>query len=369
MARVIMQNLYKTFGKTLAVDHISLNVDEGEFMALLGPSGCGKTTTLRMVAGLENPTDGEILFDDTVINQMPSRDRNVAMVFERYALYPHLRVYENIATPLRIRGLSESEIDRRIGFFSELLEITDRLDHWPSQLSGGQRQRVGIARALVREPSVFLLDEPISHLDAKLRIRMRAELKKLQKKMGITTLYVTHDQVEAMTMADRTAVMESGKVQHVGTPDELFNKPANLFVAKFIGEPTMNVLPCSSTEKGDEISLEGEGYSFQLSRSFGELLKGKQPQAALLIGFRPQHCRLSDESSVAADSEFSVSATISLIEPLGTEQIVHLNVGDQEIRWIGSADIVVRTGDTARVTCPEEKVIFFDRETERNILA
>lgn len=214
------------------------------------------------------------------------------MVFERYALYPHLKAYDNIATPLKIRGTLKADIAKRIKFFAELLEITHQLDHWPSQLSGGERLRVGIARALVREPSIFLLDEPISHLDAKLRIRMRAELKKLQRKMGITAIYVTHDQIEAMTMADKIVLMRKGTLQQIGTPEELFNKPSNLFVAKFIGEPTMNVLPCTLVKKNGQIFLEGKEYRFSISQSLmlaPRTAKTLPPATVGLLGFGGIH--------------------------------------------------------------------------------
>ena len=367
MGRLRLENLHKRFAKTVAVDHISMSVQDGEFLTLLGPSGCGKTTTLRMIAGLENPTEGEIYYGDTLISKTPSRDRNFAMVFERYALYPHLKAFDNIATPLKIRGVAKDEIDRRVRFFADMLQITNRLDHWPSQLSGGERQRIGIARALIREPSLFLLDEPISHLDAKLRIRMRAELKKLHKKMGITTIHVTHDQVEAMTMGDRVALMQSGTIQQIGTPEELFNKPSNLFVAKFIGEPTINALPCRMIEKENQVFLEGEKYEVLISTSFAERLKRKKTEQELLLAFRPQHCILGGNRR--KDKELAFPATISLIEPLGIEQIAHLQIGSEEIRWIGSSDLKLKIAENILVRCPENKVLLFDNETEKNVTA
>jgi len=298
MAKVTLKALTKIFGKTVAVESIDLVGEHGEFIVLLGPSGCGKTTTLRMIAGLEKPTSGEIYFDERPMSEVPTRDRNVAMAFERYALYPHLKVFQNIAKPLQIRKMSKDEIGKRVLFYADLLEIRDRLEHYPSQLSGGQRQRVGIARALVREPVVFLLDEPISHLDAKLRIRMRAELKKLIKKMNITTFYVTHDQVEGMTMGDRLILMNKGKVQQIGSPDELFNKPTNLFTATFIGEPNINVLPALLVEEKGQLFLQVEKELFPLSRELAQQARKAKPSAELLIGFRPQHCKLSGDCAV-----------------------------------------------------------------------
>ncbi|RLE58654.1 MAG: sugar ABC transporter ATP-binding protein, partial [Thermoprotei archaeon] len=233
MAKVSVKDLLKKFGNVIAVNKISFEVNDGEFVVLLGPSGCGKTTTLRLIAGLETPDGGEIWIGDKLVNDLPPKDRDVAMVFQNYALYPHMKVYDNLAFPLRLRKLPKDKIDRKVREVAKLLRIDNLLDRYPRQLSGGQQQRVALGRALVREPHVFLMDEPLSNLDAKLRVYMRAELKRLQRELGITTIYVTHDQAEAMTMADRIVVMNEGKIQQIGTPSELYYKPANLFVAGF----------------------------------------------------------------------------------------------------------------------------------------
>lgn len=241
MARVKLEKVVKRYGRVVAVDHVDLNIVDGEFFSLLGPSGCGKTTTLRLIAGLEFPDEGFIYIDDKVVNNVHPKDRDVAMVFQNYALYPHMTVFENIAFPLESRrkalGLSKEEIRKRVLETARFLGIEELLERYPSQLSGGQQQRVALARALVRKPKVWLLDEPLSNLDAKLRVLMRGELKRLQKQLGITTIYVTHDQVEAMSMADRIAVMNKGRVAQVGSPDELYARPADTFVATFIGSP------------------------------------------------------------------------------------------------------------------------------------
>ncbi|HDM75760.1 MAG TPA: ABC transporter ATP-binding protein, partial [Deltaproteobacteria bacterium] len=242
MISVTLKNLKKYFGSIKAVDDLNLKVKEGEFMVLLGPSGCGKTTTLLTIAGFYRPTSGEVYFNERKVNNLPPRSRNIGMVFQSYALYPHMKVLDNIAFPLKLKKLPRREWHEKVKKVARLLQIDELLDRMPAQLSGGQQQRVALARALVKEPQLLLLDEPLSNLDAKLRILMRAELKRLQKDLGITTIFVTHDQIEAMTMADRIAVLRSGKLQQVGTPTELYDEPVNIFVASFIGTPPMNLI-------------------------------------------------------------------------------------------------------------------------------
>ncbi|WP_297487983.1 ABC transporter ATP-binding protein, partial [Thermococcus sp.] len=256
MAEVQLINVWKVFGGFTAVKDMNLHVKDREFMILLGPSGCGKTTTLRMIAGLEEPTKGRIYIGDRLVADpekdvfVPPRDRDVAMVFQSYALYPHMSVYDNIAFPLKLRKVPKSEVDKRVREVAEMLGLSELLNRKPRELSGGQRQRVALGRAIVRKPRVFLMDEPLSNLDAKLRVRMRAELKRLQRQLGVTTVYVTHDQVEAMTMGDRIAVINAGQLQQVGSPEEVYHKPANTFVAGFIGSPPMNFLEGTLTEDG-----------------------------------------------------------------------------------------------------------------------
>lgn len=256
MAGVKLVNVWKQFGEVTAVKNMNLDIKDGEFMILLGPSGCGKTTTLRMISGLEEPTKGQIYIGDKLVADpekgvfVPPKDRDIAMVFQSYALYPHMTVYDNIAFPLKLRKVPKQEIDQRVREVAEMLGLTELLKRKPRELSGGQRQRVALGRAIVRKPQVFLMDEPLSNLDAKLRVKMRAELKKLQRQLGVTTIYVTHDQVEAMTMGDRIAVINAGELQQVGSPDEVYDKPANTFVAGFIGSPPMNSMDASITEDG-----------------------------------------------------------------------------------------------------------------------
>ncbi|RLE71312.1 MAG: glycerol-3-phosphate ABC transporter ATP-binding protein, partial [Thermoprotei archaeon] len=256
MVEVKLVDLCKYFGPVKAVDHLNLHIKDREFVALLGPSGCGKTTTLLMIAGIYKPTSGYIYFGDEIVNDVPPKDRNVGMVFQSYALYPHMTVFDNIAFPLKLKKVPKQEIEKKVKEVAEFLRIAELLDRKPSQLSGGQQQRVALARALAKEPQIFLMDEPLSNLDAKLRIMMRAELKRMQKELGITTIYVTHDQVEAMTMADRIAVLNLGRLQQYGTPDELYNKPSNVFVAGFIGSPPMNFIDGSLVETDDKLAID-----------------------------------------------------------------------------------------------------------------
>ena len=267
MTSLRIEGLTKRYGNTNALDEFSLKVDSGQFMVLLGPSGCGKTTAVRCIAGLVNPTSGHIYIGDQMVNQLPPKDRDVAMVFQNYALYPHMTVYNNIAFPLKMRKVPKNQIDDKVRNVANLLDIEDLLDRKPKELSGGQMQRVALGRALVREPKVFLMDEPLSNLDAKLRTYMRTEIKKLQKKVGITTLYITHDQIEAMSMADQVAIMKSGLIQQIGTPGEVYQEPANTFVADFVGSPSMNFLKCKIIAKNSEITFESNNIRLQIPQT------------------------------------------------------------------------------------------------------
>lgn len=347
MAEVALENLYKNFGEVIAVDHINLTVNDGELLCFLGPSGCGKTTTLRMIAGLETPTSGTIKFDQVVVNHMHPRERNVAMVFENYALYPHKTVYDNIAYPLKVRKKSDSEIQQMVKHMAELLDILQLLNRLPRQLSGGQQQRVGIARALVRSPEALLLDEPISHLDAKLRARMRGELKRLQKDLGNTTILVTHDQLEAMTMADLIAVMDQGKILQVGTGNELFSAPLNLFVAKFIGEPSMNLLPCHLLEENGVSFLQIESSRFSISAELKHKILDQKTSDILLLGIRPQHVDIHQSKPELNEGYFQAQVYIS--EPIGVEQIVHLRTGSNVICSVTTSDKKINLDDTVWV--------------------
>ena len=308
MAEVAFDHVTKLFdGHVAAVDDFSLTVTDGEFLILVGPSGCGKTTALRMVAGLEKVTSGRIAIDGRIINDVSPRDRDIAMVFQNYALYPHMTVFRNLAFGLRQRKVQGREIDRRVREVSEMLGLDDLLGRRPAQLSGGQRQRVAMGRALVREPRAFLLDEPLSNLDAKLRVQMRAELKRLHQHLGVTTIYVTHDQVEAMTLGDRIAVLSGGKLQQLGPPQEVYDHPANVFVAGFIGSPPMNLLRAtavSGTITAGDLQLDIPGVAD------GEVVVGIRPEA-----LRP-----------AGDGLPSVPFTVDVVEPLGDEIVVHGSV-------------------------------------------
>ena len=361
MARVEVRNLLKRFGKVVAVNHITFTVDDGEFFVLLGPSGCGKTTTLRCIAGLEDPDEGDIIIDGKRVNDLPPYKRDIAMVFQNYALYPHMKVYDNLAFPLKMKGYSKAEIDRRVKEVARLLHIYDLLDRKPSQLSGGQQQRVALGRALVRKPKVFLMDEPLSNLDAKLRVYMRAELKKLQKELGITTIYVTHDQVEAMTMADRIAVMNKGRIMQIGRPKELYEHPANIFVAGFIGSPPMNFLDAEIVEKNNKIVLKVDKYELVLPDWMAEKI-GPLPREAIL-GIRPEHIKIA-----AGEEKNTWSVPVFVVEPMGTETIINVKIGDKIVKIRTLQEIEVHPGDIIKIIIPINRIHLFDKKTGTPII-
>uniref|UniRef100_A0A7J3X8J0 ABC transporter ATP-binding protein n=1 Tax=Thermofilum pendens TaxID=2269 RepID=A0A7J3X8J0_THEPE len=363
MARVEVRELFKRFGRVVAVDHVSFEVKDGEFMVLLGPSGCGKTTTLRLIAGLETPDGGEIYIGDRLVNDLPPKDRDVAMVFQNYALYPHMKVYDNIAFPLRIRKLPKEEIDRRVREVAKLLRIEELLDRYPRQLSGGQQQRVALGRALVRQPQVFLMDEPLSNLDAKLRVYMRAELKRLQRELGITTIYVTHDQAEAMTMADRIAVMNEGKIMQLAEPHELYHRPANIFVAGFIGAPAMNFLDASVNVRDGEVELDTGVFRIKLPRSLSEVLLKAGPPSEVVFGIRPEHIAVS-KTPLPGGYQVEVFVT----EPLGSETIIDFKHGDQlvKVRYPGGFEAV--PGEKVYIAFQLEQAHIFDKRTGNAII-
>jgi multiple sugar transport system ATP-binding protein len=338
MARVALRNVTKQFhGGTCALDDLSLEVPDGEFLILVGPSGCGKTTALRLIAGLEKATSGTITIGDVTVNGVSPRDRDIAMVFQNYALYPHMTVYRNLGFGLRERRTPKGEVDRRVREISAVLGLDELLKRRPAQLSGGQRQRVAMGRALVREPKVFLLDEPLSNLDAKLRVQMRAELKRLHAKLGITTIYVTHDQIEAMTLADRIVVMSAGKALQIGTPQEVFQRPANLFVAGFIGSPAMNLLRGRASARG---SAEAEITAGEL-----RFTRGGVPDGEIIIGIRPESL-----APAPADAAWpALDLEVDLVEPLGEQALVHGTVA----------------GTAARSGAEEEQAILTDDATSR----
>ena len=364
MSKVRVVNLVKRFDKTVAVDGITLNVGDGEFVVLLGPSGCGKTTTLRCIAGLETPDEGEIYIDDRVVNDLPPKDRDVAMVFQNYALYPHMKVYDNLAFPLKMRKYPKREIDKKVREVAKLLNIEELLDRKPRQLSGGQQQRVALGRALVRTPKVFLMDEPLSNLDAKLRVYMRAELKKLQKDLGITTLYVTHDQAEAMAMADKIAIMNKGKLLQFDAPNVVYEKPANLFVGGFVGSPPMNFIKASIVERDGKIALDAGFFTYTLSPDLGEIVRKQVTGSEAVIGIRPEHMRLSEEKK--PDSVFQ--ADVYVIEPMGSNIIVDLKAGDYLLKAVIPAGIELRFREKVWVSFDPNRFHVFDAKTERALI-
>ena len=336
MARVAYEHVTKRFDGTVAVDDLMLEILDGEFLVLVGPSGCGKSTALRMLAGLEEVSDGRILIGDRVVNNVAPGSRDVAMVFQSYALYPHMTVYDNLAFALRNRKVPKRDIDERVKRAAEILDMGELIKRKPKQLSGGQRQRVALGRAIVREPEAFLMDEPLSNLDAKLRVQTRAEILKLQDRLGTTTIYVTHDQIEAMTMGDRIAVMSAGVLQQVGTPQDLYERPRNVFVAQFIGSPSMNLVPASF--------LEGAGSGNRLA------------------GFRPEHIELDGRGGGAR-----FHATVEVVEYLGDEQLVHLRARDRELLAKLPVEARVEMGQDATFTIAREKLHLFDAETEEAV--
>ncbi len=330
MAKVTLKKVYKTFDKTEVVHGIDLEIAHNEFLVLVGPSGCGKSTTLRMVAGLEEITKGEIYIGDRLVNDVPPKDRDIAMVFQNYALYPHMTVFENMSFGLKLRKYPKPEIAQRVQEAAAILNIEDLLDRRPKQLSGGQRQRVAMGRAIVRHPQVFLFDEPLSNLDAKLRVQMRTEIKKIHQKVATTIIYVTHDQVEAMTLADRTVVMDDGNIQQVGTPQELYETPATRFVAGFIGSPAMNFMPCKLAKNsgGLEVLLQGN-YKLKVPKSQEAKYKnyvGKD----LTLGIRPEHLTESRPHKAGSGMD-NLDVKVEVLEPMGVDTMVFFSIGDAEL--------------------------------------
>jgi multiple sugar transport system ATP-binding protein len=329
MAEVALRKVVKRFDDVEAVRAIDLDIPNNEFVVLVGPSGCGKSTTLRMIAGLEEVTAGDIFIDGEVVNDLPPKDRDIAMVFQNYALYPHMTAFENMSFGLRLRKFSKSEIRARVEHAARILDITDLLDRRPKALSGGQRQRVAMGRAIVRNPKVFLFDEPLSNLDAKLRVQMRTEIKRVHQKVKTTTIYVTHDQVEAMTLADRVVVMNQGRIEQVGTPHELYHHPRTRFVAGFIGSPAMNFMPCRVEQNGsgmrvrlsDAIALPVPAAHAPRCRS----VAGRE----LVLGLRPEHLTEPRRGERDAGCEFEV--TLDVVEPLGMETMVYFTVNGNEV--------------------------------------
>ena len=336
MASVTYDHVTKSFGDTKAVNDLMLDVADGEFMVLVGPSGCGKSTALRMLAGLERVSDGRIVIGDRVVNNVAPQHRDIAMVFQSHALYPHMTVYDNLAFGLRNQGIAKKEVDRRVKQAASVLDLDPLIKRKPKQLSGGQRQRVALGRAIVREPAAFLMDEPLSNLDAKLRVQTRAEILKLQERLGTTTIYVTHDQVEAMTMGDRIAVMNLGVLQQVGSPEELYENPANMFVAGFVGSPAMNLIPSS---------VFGEGGGDRV------------------VGFRPEHV----DAGAGTGDAMRFNANVEVVEYLGDEQIAHLTIGDTPVVAKLPVEDKLELGQSREFSVARDKLRLFDAETQKRV--
>ena len=367
MARVKLENVWKKYGDVEAVKNVSLECKDKEFLCLLGPSGCGKSSTLRMIAGLEFVTQGKIYIGDMCVNQVDPYKRDIAMVFESYALYPHKKVYDNMAYPLRVQKYKEDEIKKRVNRTAEILDIKELLDRWPRQLSGGQKQRVAIGRAIVRDPKVFLLDEPISHLDAKLRTHMRGELKRLHRDLDATMVYVTHDQLEGMTMADRIAIMNLGVLQQVGTPDEVFNHPKNKFVAGFIGDPPMNFIGCSLKRDGKSYRIDHPQFRFDLPDSVtGKFINKQLPaQNEVEIGMRPESFVLSNSKS----AEYDMAGKVYITEPLGEDMIIDILIGDEMVKAKTQVGFKADVDDPIFMKVRFERIHIFDRNSGESLLA
>ena len=373
MSTVSLKNIYKIYDNSVtAVSDFNLEIADKEFIVLVGPSGCGKSTTLRMVAGLEEISKGELYIDGKLVNDVEPKDRDIAMVFQSYALYPHMTVRENMEFPLKLKKVPKEEIQQRVDQAAEILGITQYLDRKPKALSGGQRQRVAIGRAIVREPKVLLMDEPLSNLDAKLRNQMRAEIIKLRQRINTTFVYVTHDQTEAMTLGDRIVIMKDGFVQQIGTPQEVFEKPINIFVAGFIGTPQMNFFNARLEKKGGDYSVEYAGASFPLDGEMSAKLAGKGQQSAdVILGVRPEHIAVQKDPSASA-----IEASIEVSELMGSELYLHATVE-------GVQEVVIRTptvelpaeyrggvpyGTKLRFTFSPSLIHLFDPESEKSLL-
>jgi multiple sugar transport system ATP-binding protein len=356
MARVLIRNLNKKFEEVHAVKDVNLEIHDKEFVVLVGPSGCGKTTTLRMVAGLESITSGEILIGDRIVNELPPMDRDIAMVFQNYALYPHMSVYDNMAFGLKMRRFDRVEIAKRVQAAAEILGIQEHLKRKPRQLSGGQRQRVALGRAIVRHPQVFLFDEPLSNLDAKLRVQMRVEIKKIHVRLGTTAIYVTHDQVEAMTLGDRVVVMKDGVVQQVGEPLELYNGPANRFVAGFIGSPAMNFATVLLDDAEGALWAHHEGIRIKLPAGIAGRLRGYVGEQVTL-GVRPEDLRLASGGDTA---DLSFDAVVEVIEKLGSQILLDVKVGPNTMVAAVEPTVRAKIHDQLRLALNPDRLYFFD---------
>jgi multiple sugar transport system ATP-binding protein len=358
MATVTFDNVWKRYGDVVAVNQLNLEIQDGEFMVLVGPSGCGKTTSLRMIAGLEEVSEGQLRIGDRVVNDLAPKDRDVAMVFQSYALYPHMTVRDNLAFGLKLRKVPKADIEKRVNEAAKTIQLENLLDRKPKQLSGGQRQRVALGRAIVREPAVFLMDEPLSNLDAKLRVQTRAEIARLHQRLETTVVYVTHDQVEAMTMGDRISVMNNGLLQQVGPPQELYDRPVNKFVAGFIGSPAMNFIPATVEREGDRAVLRSGEMTMTIPDRFREAV-GATTGRQITLGIRPEHFEIGAETGQNAAT---LRAKTDVVEFLGNEELLHMRLNDLDLVAIVEAQHHIRPGDIVDFMVPLNKVHLFDEE-------
>jgi multiple sugar transport system ATP-binding protein len=353
MANVKIKDVVKNYGSVKVIHGVSVDIQDGEFVVLVGPSGCGKSTLLRMVAGLEEISGGDVMIGDKVVNNKPPKERDIAMVFQNYALYPHMNVADNMSFSLRLKGTPKAEIEQKVKRAAEILDLGKLLKRFPKQLSGGQRQRVAMGRAIVRDPQVFLFDEPLSNLDAKLRVAMRVEIKELHQRLKTTTIYVTHDQIEAMTMADKIVVMKDGRVEQIGNPLDLYDKPANIFVAGFIGSPSMNFI---------EGKLEQQGGATVFVSKTGTVLpapsSGASPGQAVIYGIRPEHIDHAGEGSLA---------TISVLEPTGSETQIFAHMGQDPIVAVVKDRIPEKPGDSIPLKIDVKRAHLFDLESRKRL--
>ncbi len=364
MATVNLKNICKIYdGNVKAVDNVNIDIEDREFVVLVGPSGCGKSTTLRMVAGLEDISSGELTIDGKVVNDVPPKDRDIAMVFQNYALYPHMTVYDNMAFGLKIRKFDKAEIEQRVREAAKILDIEELLERKPKALSGGQRQRVAVGRAIVRQPKVFLFDEPLSNLDAKLRVQMRAEISGLHHRLQATMIYVTHDQVEALTMADKIVVMKFGVIQQIGKPLELYNEPVNKFVAGFIGSPPMNFIETKVEAEGEDVFVDEGTFRLKVTAEQAKALKGYVGKS-VTFGIRPEDVQYSEK----AVKDATITGSVSVVEPLGSE--THVYVATSKAQVIGkiAPEFEVHPDDKVALTPTMEKAKFFDLESELTII-
>ena len=364
MAQVSLRKVVKFYDDTEAVCGIDLDISDKEFVVLVGPSGCGKSTTLRMIAGLEEITGGDLMVDGEVMNDVPPKDRDMAMVFQNYALYPHMSVHENMSFGLRLKRFPKDEIERRVQEAARILDITELLQRKPRQLSGGQRQRVAMGRAIVRNPKVFLFDESLSNLDAKLRVQMRTEIKRVHQKVRTTTVYVTHDQVEAMTLADRVVVMNKGKIEQIGAPTDLYHSPATRFVAGFIGSPAMNFLPCTLEASGDSLRIRlADKIAFDVPASRRERYKAYIGRDGLTFGLRPEHFTESKQNGHGHVSHFET--LLEVTEPLGMETLVFFRINDIEVCGRVSPNAGAKEGVTLKMAADLDHMHLIDESTGR----